>query len=282
MNTLDIIAQPASTLSDADVLWNDILAEVEQQRTANPVISSFLDKMALQNGSMADAAALLLGSRMGSAGVSEWSIRKLCQQAYQENPELVAVMVKDLLAIVHRDPASYSLSAPFLFFKGFHALQAYRVARHFWMTGQQFSALALQSAAAAAFGVDIHPAARIGAGVMIDHATGVVIGETAVIGDNVSILHNVTLGGSGRQQGDRHPKVGSGVLIGAGATLLGNIRVGDNARIGAGAVALRDVPQRHIATGIPARNRPMADNQEPPALTGDQSFLDDFGIDYMI
>jgi serine O-acetyltransferase len=159
----------------------------------------------------------------------------------------------DLLAIRERDPAAASLLVPFLFFKGFQALQAWRVAHHLWNTQRKTMAFYLQSLIARAYSVDIHPAARIGKGIMFDHAHGIVIGETAVIEDKVSMLHNVTLGGTGKESGDRHPKIRSGVMVGAGATILGNIDIGEGARIAAGSVVLEDVPPHMTVAGVPAK-----------------------------
>lgn len=162
-----------------------------------------------------------------------------------------------------RDPACTRYFQPLLFFKGFQALQAHRLAHHLWQNGRKTLAVALQSQISEMFHVDIHPAARVGTGILIDHATGVVIGETAVVGDNVSILHQVTLGGTGSAGGDRHPKIGNGVLIGAGVTILGNISVGNNAKIGAGSVVVLDVPAGTTAVGVPARIVSSAKTQKP-------------------
>lgn len=167
-----------------------------------------------------------------------------------------------------RDPACQRYIQPVLFFKGFQALQAYRLAHYFWSRGRQTLAIALQSQISQCFAVDIHPAARIGMGILIDHATGVVIGETAVIGDNVSILHHVTLGGTGSGRGDRHPKIGNGVLIGAGASILGNITVGENAKIGAGSVVLSPVPAHATAVGVPARSAVRKPKEPAPGAVG--------------
>jgi serine O-acetyltransferase len=160
---------------------------------------------------------------------------------------------RDLTAVVERDPAARGTAQPFLYYKGFHALEAYRVAHWLWSNGRNALALHLQNRISEVFAVDIHPAARIGKGILIDHATSVIIGETAVVGDDVSMLHEVTLGGTGKESGDRHPKVGNGVLIGAGAKILGNIIIGEGSKIAAGSVVLKEVPPHSTVAGIPAR-----------------------------
>jgi serine O-acetyltransferase len=166
------------------------------------------------------------------------------------------------------------LCTPFLYFKGFHALQTHRIGHWLWNHGRESLALFFQNQMSVEFGVDIHPAARLGHGIMLDHATGVVIGETAVVGNNVSILQSVTLGGTGKDEGDRHPKIGDGVLISAGAKILGNIRVGDGAKVGAGSVVLENVPAHTTVAGVPARivGRPSSDQ---PALEMDHDFCCD-------
>jgi serine O-acetyltransferase len=252
MNSLHVTPAWGGNTVAAGHLWAQIVTEVRQYHRSEPQMTVLLERWVLQPQTMTDAMAIVLADKLGRAG-PEWPVHGLCQHVYNEVPELEEQMTRDLLAVRHRDPACFSLALPFLFFKGFHALQVHRIAHCLWRQDRKLSAFALASANTVVFGVDIHPAARIGAGVMIDHATGVVIGETAVVGDDVSILHGVTLGSNGHDVGDRHPKVGSGVLIGAGATLLGNIHIGDHAKIGAGAVVLQDVPAHQIAIGIPAR-----------------------------
>lgn len=192
-------------------------------------------------------------------------------QAFESDPELGIAVRQDLLAVEERDSACHKLSVPFLHFKGFHALQTYRVANWLWRQGRQSLALFFQNRMSSEFDVDIHPAARLGQGIMLDHATGLVIGETAVVGNNVSILQSVTLGGTGKEDGDRHPKIGNGVLISAGAKILGNITVGDGAKVGAGSVVLDHVPPHVTVAGVPAKivGRPAS---KSPALEMDQGF----------
>jgi len=197
------------------------------------------------------------------------AIRQAFDACLAAEPALVEAFRGDLLAVVERDPACTRLIEPALYFKGFHALQTYRLAHWLWKNGRSDFALTLQSLSSQIFQTDIHPAARIGRGVFIDHATGVVIGATSVIEDDVSMLHGVTLGGTGKARGDRHPKVRRGVLIGAGAKVLGNIEIGHCAMIAAGSVVLDPVPPNKTVAGVPARIVGDARCAEP-ALAMDQ------------
>ena len=185
--------------------------------------------------------------------MSEQILREIADDAFGRAPELAQAAMADLLAVYERDPATHRLMQPILFFKGFQALQAYRIGHWLWQQGRSDMAYFVQMRCSEVFGVDIHPAARIGIGVMIDHAHSIVIGETAVVGNDVSMLHSVTLGGTGKEDGDRHPKIGNGVMIGAGAKVLGNIHVGHHSRIAAGSVVLSDVPPCKTVAGVPAR-----------------------------
>jgi serine O-acetyltransferase len=180
-------------------------------------------------------------------------LREMADRAYAENPEMGAAARADIVAVFERDPACDRMIKPLLYFKGFLAVQAYRLAHHLWTRGRKDIALYLQMRGSELFSVDIHPGARVGKGIMFDHAHAIVIGETAVVGDDVSMLHSVTLGGTGKEGGDRHPKIGDGVLIGAGAKVLGNIRIGNCSRIAAGSVVLKDVPPCKTVAGIPAQ-----------------------------
>jgi len=208
------------------------------------------------------------------------SLRELAIQAYRSAPELVVTAEADLKAVYERDPACKGYVQPFLFFKGFQALQTQRIAHWLWGQGRETMAFYLQSRMSEIFQVDIHPATRIGSGVFIDHGTGIVIGETAVIGDDVSLLQGVTLGGTGAERGDRHSKIGRGVLLGAGAKVLGNIQIGDYAKIASGSVVLKPVPAHCTAAGVPARliNCPTG---EEPARSMDHT-LADVVYDYVI
>jgi serine O-acetyltransferase len=221
-----------------------------------------------------------LARKLGDQELRAMSIREVAEEAYASDPALVDIAEADLKAVFERDPACKGYVQPFLFFKGFLALQTQRVAHWLWDEGRETMALYLQSRMSELFQVDIHPAARIGRGVFIDHGTGIVIGETAVIGDDVSMLHGVTLGGTGAERGDRHPKIGRGVLLSAGAKVLGNIEIGDYAKIAAGSVVLKPVPAGCTAAGVPARlvNCPTC---EEPAKSMDHT-LADAVYDYVI
>ena len=202
---------------------------------------------------------------------------RIATDAFGDDTGISLAARRDLLAVCDRDPACNRYSEPFLYYKGYQGLQAYRIAHWLWQRQRTAMALYFQHRIACEFDVDIHPAARIGRGIMLDHATGLVIGETAVVGNNVSILQSVTLGGTGKEEGDRHPKIGNGVLISAGAKILGNIRVGEGAKVGAGSVVLEDVPPHTTVAGVPAKvvGKPSSDQ---PALEMDHDFCcDEFG-----
>ena len=206
--------------------------------------------------------------------------REICEEAYAADPSIITKAEADLKAVFERDPACKGYVQPFLFFKGFLALQTHRVGHWLWTCGRESMAFYLQSRMSELFQVDIHPAAKIGKGAFFDHGTGIVIGETAVVGDDVSMLHGVTLGGTSAERVDRHPKVGNGVLIGAGAHIIGNITIGDFAKIGAGSVVSKPVPSGCTAIGVPARlvNCPTC---AEPSKTMDQT-LADAAYDYVI
>ena len=233
-------------------MWAEVRSEVEVQARREPILAEYLDACVLNRASLEDALAHALAQRLSSPDVPAHRLREVIDAAYAENSALARAACHDLQAVRERDPASESYSEALLYFKGFHALQGYRIAHWLWRQGREALALFFQSRISQVFAVDIHPAARIGTGIMIDHATSVVIGETAVIEDNVSILHEVTLGGTGKETGDRHPKIRHGVLIGAGAKLLGNVEVGEGAKVGAGSVVLDDVPPHCTVVGVPA------------------------------
>jgi serine O-acetyltransferase len=211
-----------------------------------------------------------VAAKMSDSQLDALQVHDVAKAALESDRDLVEQAAADMLAVDERDPACRSLLQPFLYFKGFHALLCYRIAHRLWRDGRDSLAFHMQSRMSERFGVDIHPAAQLGRGIMIDHATSVVIGETAVVGDNVSILHEVTLGGTGADGGDRHPKIGNGVLIGAGAKVLGNITVGAEARIAAGSVVLADVPSRCTVAGVPAK--PVGGRCAEPSRTMDQTF----------
>ena len=239
--------------SPRDEVWNRIRTEATADALSEPALNSFLHTNVLAHARLEDALSFMLAHKLGSETITAPSVRELVSGAFEDDRTIGVAVREDLRAVLSRDPACRGYSVPLLFFKGFHALQAYRVAHHYWTHDRPVLALYLQSRISEVFAVDIHPGARIGKGIMFDHATSVVIGETAVVGDDFSMLHEVTLGGTGKVGGDRHPKIGKGVMIGAGAKVLGNIVVGEGARIGAGSVVLEDVPPFTTVAGIPAR-----------------------------
>jgi serine O-acetyltransferase len=259
---------------ESDVVWDRIRSETEKHAQEEPVLASFLHSTILNHHSLECALSFHLASQLDSPTVTSLLLREVILKAMESDAELRAAMRADLLAVVERDSACHELYIPFLYFKGFHALQSQRVAHWLWHNGRQSMAMFFQNRISVKFGVDIHPAARMGRGIMLDHATGLVIGETAVVGDNVSILQSVTLGGTGKDEGDRHPKIGNGVLISAGAKILGNITVGEGAKVGAGSVVLEEVPPHTTVAGVPAKvvGRPASDQ---PALDMNHDFCCD-------
>ena len=237
-------------------VWATIREEVQRDYQSEPLLSGFMFSTVLAHDTIEESLAFILAKKLENAVLPAPKLAQLFQETLKRD-EVSEDFVADLVATYDRDPACRRYSSCFLYYKGFHAIQTHRVAHALYNQGRTSLALFLQSRSSEAFHVDIHPAATIGRGMMLDHATGVVIGETAVVGENCSMLHSVTLGGSGKVSGDRHPKIGKGVLIGAGAVVLGNVRVGDNSKIGSGAVVLKDVPVKHVAVGMPARMFPL-------------------------
>ena len=246
-----------------DPLWQTIREELALEAAREPILASFIHASVLNHKSLEDALGFLLAGKLECSVLPAMLLRELITDAAAASPAIGRSVRADIRAVRERDPAATCYSRPFLHFKGFHALQTYRVAHWLWGEERHELALFLQSRTSEVFGVDIHPAARIGDGILIDHATGVVVGETAVIEDNVSILHEVTLGGTGKTSGDRHPKVRHGVLIGAGAKILGNVEIGAGAKIGAGSVVLEDVPPHTTVAGVPAEIVGIAGVDEP-------------------
>lgn len=258
----------------ADLVWQSIREETAEDAQREPVLASFLHATILNHDSLEDALSFHLAHKLDSATASALLIREVIEDAFASTCNIGEAIRADLLAIRDRDSACQRLATPFLYYKGFHALQAYRVAHCLWQHQRRDMALFLQNRISAEFGVDIHPAAKIGHGIMLDHATGIVIGETAVVGDNVSIMQSVTLGGTGKEEGDRHPKVEDGVLLSAGAKILGNIRIGHCSKVGAGSVVLKDVPPRSVVAGVPAQVVGSSDCDQP-ALQMDHSLCCD-------
>ncbi len=247
------MAELKAKLASIDPVWDQITAEARQAARDEPLMGGFLHACILHHKSIEKALSYRIAAKLASNEMSMVIVREIVEEAYAKDPQLVQAARADLVAIFERDPACHKLLQPILYFKGYQAMQAYRVGHYLWENGHRDLAYFVQMRVSEIFGVDIHPAARIGKGIMIDHAHSIVIGETAVVGDNVSMLHSVTLGGTGKEEEDRHPKIGNGVLIGAGAKVLGNIRVGDCSRIAAGSVVLEDVPPCKTVAGIPAR-----------------------------
>ncbi|KAL6195868.1 hypothetical protein ACLB2K_031485 [Fragaria x ananassa] len=237
----------------ADYLWVKMLEEARSDIDEEPILSGYYYASILCHSSIESALANHLAVKLSNSSLSCSTLVDIFMGVFLEDGEVIRAVKDDLRAVKERDPACISYAQCFLNFKGFLACQAHRVAHKLWSEGKKVLALLIQNRVSEVFAVDIHPGAKIGHGILLDHATGVVVGETAVIGNNVSILHNVTLGGTGKACGDRHPKIGDGVLIGAGTCILGNIRIGEGAKIGACSVVLKDVPARTTAVGNPAR-----------------------------
>lgn len=245
-------SHPKST-SSLDPVWSRIRSEAEDIVASEPLMASLVHAVILQERSLENAVSYRLAQKLSTDEMPQMLIRQICDEAYKADRSIGGAIRADIVAIEARDPACHRYVHPILYFKGFLAVQAYRVAHWLWMRGRTDLAYLFQMRTSEIFGVDIHPAARIGKGIMIDHAHSIVIGETAVVGDDVSMLHSVTLGGTGKDEEDRHPKIGHGVLIGAGAAVLGNIRIGNCSRIAAGSVVIRDVPPCKTVAGVPAK-----------------------------
>lgn len=236
-----------------DDVWLTMKDEARSNLDQEPILSNYYVTSILSHTTIESALSHILSIKLCDSSLPSATLHDLFMGLLTGDQEIVKAVKEDLKAVKERDPACISYVHCFLHFKGFLACQAYRVAHKLWKQNRRILAVLIQNRVSEVFALDIHPAAKIGSGLLLDHATGVVIGETAVVGDNVSILHNVTLGGTGKSGGDRHPKVGDGVLIGAGTCVLGNVRIGEGAKIGAGSVVVKDVPARTTAVGNPAR-----------------------------
>ncbi len=250
--------------------WHAIRARAQRVLVSEAILSRMLETDVLVHASFEEALARKLARKLADGAVPERALHGLLLAAMARHPCVAAAAEADLTSIRTRDPAADDLLTPFLYYKGFHALQTHRVAHALWREGRQEIGHHLQSRVSEVFAVDIHPAVPVGRGVFIDHATGLVVGETAVIGNDVSILQGVTLGGTGKETGDRHPKVRDGVLLSAGATILGNIEIGRGAKVGAGSVVLTNVPPCATVAGVPARIVGWC-KDSIPALAMDQS-----------
>ena len=255
-------------------VWDEITAEATREVEEEPVLAGYYHANILGHQSLGSALAYMLSRKLSDDAVPAVTFRLVIEEVFRDAPEILKAVCADIAAVRTRDPAVDKLSAVLLYLKGFHAIQAYRVANYMWHKGRKSMALYIQSRVSCVLQVDIHPAAKIGQGVMFDHATGIVVGETSVIEDDVSILQSVTLGGTGKHEGDRHPKIREGVMIAAGAKIFGNIEIGTGAKIGGGSVVLDEVPAHTTVVGVPARavGHPQVDK---PALDMDQNILHD-------
>lgn len=267
---------PDSHEINLQALWNQMITE--SNACYDPLLSSFFDTCMHSHHDFETALICMIGRKLADASIPYQALIDLIQQVYHANPALVSIAAADLIATMTRDAACNNLITPFLFYKGFHSIQAHRISHWLWHNQRHYLALHLQSRISEAFGVDIHPAAQLGQRIMIDHATSVVIGETAVVEDDVSILQEVTLGGTGKDEKDRHPKVRRGVLIGAGAKVLGNVEIGEGAKIGAGSIVLEAVKPYTTVVGNPARQVGVK-HKDLPGVSMDLSLPP---IDYVI
>jgi serine O-acetyltransferase len=257
------------TQEDVTKVWNIIQEETLRRVKAEPILASFFHSMILEHHSFSSAIANQLANDLSTSSVLPLMIRNIIKESIKEKEEILEGITKDLIAVKERDPACKFYSTPLLFFKGFRALQSHRVAHWLWNNQRHTLALFFQSRASEVYDVDIHPAASIGNGVMIDHGSGVVIGETAIIEDNVSIFAGVILGGTGKERGNRHPKIREGVLLSSSSIVLGDVEVGKFAKVAAGSVVLQDVEEHTTVAGIPAK--PSGSSGKNPASEVDHS-----------
>ncbi|MGD9806234.1 MAG: serine O-acetyltransferase [Hyphomicrobiaceae bacterium] len=262
------------SIETVDPIWSAVCAEAEDVLVRERALGGFIYATVLAHDRLEDAVCHRLAQRLNHPDVDASLLSDTFEEVRASRPEIGQMFRADLAAVYDRDPACNRYIEPLLYFKGFHALVTYRFAHALWIDGRRDFALYLQSQSSRIFAVDIHPAARIGRGIFIDHGHGIVIGETAVVGDNVSILHGVTLGGTGKTDGDRHPKIGNNVLLAAGASVLGNIRVGNCSKVAAGSVVLNPVPDNTVVAGVPARVVGTSSCPEP-ALSMDQRLSPD-------
>lgn len=237
----------------AQDVWSALKTEGESMAAAEPLLAGIIQDRVMKPQNLSGALAVLLAEKLDRPEMDAKKLHKLFSETYAAHPELEETCCLDLLSVLSYDPAAKDYITPFLFFKGFHALQSWRVAHALWQEGRQPLALFLQNRISMVFDVDIHPAARIGHGITMDHATGIVIGETAIVGNNILMLHDVTLGTRGFERGDRHPIIEDDVIIGAGAKILGRVTIGTGARVAAGSLVLEDVSAGNTVAGVPAR-----------------------------
>ena len=254
---------PAEIAGVVDPVWSRIRQEAEAALRAEPAMATLFFTTILNQASLEDAVIHRVASRLAHAALTSDLIIQTFEEALAADLGLSEAFRADILAVVDRDPACSRFIEPLLYFKGFHAIQTHRLAHWLWNEGRRDLALYFQSRSSEVFQTDINPAARIGKGIFLDHATGLVVGQTAIIEDDVSILQGVTLGGTGKERGDRHPKIRRDVLLGAGAKVLGNIEVGQCARVASGSVVLQPVPRNTTVAGVPARVVGTAGCAEP-------------------
>ncbi|QCI20214.1 serine O-acetyltransferase [Buchnera aphidicola (Brachycaudus cardui)] len=235
-------------------IWNKIVRQASFLLNEEPILSDFYTNSILQHNNLIDSLSYILANKLSTSMLSAKKMQSIFHDIYSNNSSMSNIVVKDIKTILKKDPVVKDYLTPLLYFKGFHALEAYRLSHHLWNLKQTSFSIYLQSRVSTVFAVDIHPAARIGSGVMLDHATGIVIGEGVIIEDDVSIFHSVTLGSTGKNNSEnRHPTIRKGVIIGAGAKILGNIEVGSGAKIGAGSIVLKNVPSYVTVVGVPAK-----------------------------
>ncbi|XP_057978376.1 serine acetyltransferase 2-like isoform X2 [Malania oleifera] len=261
--SLPPLAGSGSGSTVGDPIWDAIREEAKLEAEKEPILSSFLYASILSHSHLEQALGFVLANRLQNPTLLATQLMDIFSEVIMHDRGIQRSVRVDLQAFKDRDPSCLSYCSALLHMKGYHSLQSYRVAHALWNQGRQLLALALQSRISEVFGVDIHPAAKIGEGILLDHATGVVIGETAVVGDRVSLMQGVTLGGTGKEIGDRHPKVSQGALIGASVTILGNIKIGEGAMVAAGSLVLKDVPPHSMVAGIPAKMIGFVDEQDP-------------------
>jgi serine O-acetyltransferase len=266
------VSSPHDTLPQVDPVWAEIKREAEAIVASEPAMATFVYATILNHDRLEDAVIHRIAQRLDNSVVSAEVIRLAFKEALAESPALGQTMRCDIAAFYDRDPACDRRIEPVLYFKGFHAIQTHRLAHWLWTKGRRDFALYLQARSSSKFQTDISPAAPFGRGIFLDHATGLVVGRTAEVGDNVSILQDVTLGGTGKETGDRHPKIRHGVLIGAGAKILGNIEVGEGAKVAAGSVVLHPVAPYTTVAGVPAKVVGKAEGHTEAATVMDQTF----------
>lgn len=258
-----------------DDLWKQLQEEARELLQREPLLASYVYACILNHSSLQSTLSFLLANKLSDDVMPAITVRELFDAAFREAPEMIDNAMCDIRAVYDRDAATNAYLPVILFLKGYQSIQVHRLAHHLWRQGRTELAMFIQSRNSQVFGVDIHPACTMGKGIMFDHATGIVVGETSVIEDDVSIMQGVTLGGTGHEKGDRHPKIRSGVLVSSGAIVLGNIEVGKNAKVGAGSVVLNDVAPQTTVVGVPARQVGSKPCIESPSRTMDQNVFND-------